>query len=211
MFFNVEQLKQPLTELDFVFFDTETTGISFDKGHDLIEIALVRTKDTEIVDVYESRIKPVRLGQRVRISPDAMAVHGIMDWELDKAPTFEEVYPEVVKRLPENAILIAHNAPFDLRFLKGKMTECKLAMPENTTLCSLKLSRAMYPEQKHSLEVLRDRYAVKAADDAHSALGDTRALVEIFFKLIYRGLDKFPVTLGDVVNRHGKPLSLQTV
>jgi DNA polymerase III epsilon subunit family exonuclease len=107
-----------LTDITFVAFDTETTGL-FPIRHRLVEIGAVhfRLDDHELA-TFEQLIDP-----QIPIPREVQQVHGITDTMVRGQSTVEQVLPRFIEFLgPCDTILLAHNAPFDLGFLAIALT-----------------------------------------------------------------------------------------
>jgi len=125
-----------LRSLDYVVVDLETTGGSAFGGHRITEVAAVRMRgDGTLVEEYSTLVNPDRpippfITRLTRITP-AMAA---------QAPRFGEVAEEV-RRVVSGAVFVAHNAPFDWRFLS---TELEWALGEplrGRVICTVRLAR----------------------------------------------------------------------
>ena len=100
-----------------IFLDTETTGLSFQEGHKIVEIACIETKDLVATGkVFHRLINPKR-----DIPLDAFKVHGFSKEFLSDKGTFEEVADDFLDFINGKKIII-HNAPFDLSFLNGELS-----------------------------------------------------------------------------------------
>ena len=97
-----------------VVVDVETTGLSAAFGDRICEIGLVRARGDAILDTYQTLVNPQR-----PISPGARRVNGLSDAELQPAPLFASIADQVLARI-DGAMLVCHNAPFDLGFLEAE-------------------------------------------------------------------------------------------
>ena len=96
-----------------IFLDTETTGLSFNEGHKIVEIACVETKDLiSTGKVFHKLINPKR-----DIPNEAFQIHGFSSEFLKDKQTFREIADEFLSFIKDKNIII-HNAPFDLSFFK---------------------------------------------------------------------------------------------
>jgi len=147
--------------------DVETTGM-YGLRDRIIEIGIVRVEKGKVVRTYKTLINP-----QTRLSPFIERLTGISSRELETAPLFSEV-TETLVTLFDGALFVAHNARFDYSFIK---TEFKRAgIPFSApTLCTVRLSRRLYPEHKsHGLEAIIERFQLpakrhhRAYDDAYS-------------------------------------------
>jgi len=152
---------------DMVFVDLETTGL--DPGRDrVIEVGIIRISDGEIIESFNSLVNP-----QCEIPPTVKKITGIKKHDLLKAPVFNEVIGEV-QRMTRNAIFVAHNADFDYTFLENEFSrlERTFALPR---LCTVKLSRELYPDFiSHNLDSISRRFEI-AIDNRHRAMDDALA------------------------------------
>ncbi|MFC4062727.1 exonuclease domain-containing protein [Planomonospora corallina] len=159
----------------YVVVDVETTGFSPAKGDRICEIALVSLDESgETADEWHSLINPLR-------NTGASHIHGITDEMVAGAPVIEEVLDEVWQRIA-GRVLVAHNAPFDLRFLK--------VLPGShwvtETLCTQRLAPEFLPHGKWTLAACCERAGIPLRN-AHSALADARATAELLRHFMRRG------------------------
>ncbi|MDE2290689.1 MAG: 3'-5' exonuclease, partial [Elusimicrobia bacterium] len=104
----------PLAAVSFAFVDTETTGLSPRSGGRVCEVGIVVTKGGREVKRFQSLVNP-----DCPISCGAMMVHGITDEMVEQEPCFKELAGEVAECL-QGSVFVAHNAPFDVGFLKAE-------------------------------------------------------------------------------------------
>ena len=168
-----------------VVLDTETTGISPEKGHRIIEVGCIELINRSLTgNHFHHYVNPER-----EIDEGAQRVHGItLDFLQDK-PLFAEIAGDLFDFL-DGAELIIHNAPFDLKFLDSEYNFLKqYAKPfrENFSVVdTLKLARTMYPGQRNNLDALCKRLEVdNSSRDLHGALLDSEILAEVYLKLTY--------------------------
>lgn len=167
-----------LSEAIFVAFDTETTGLS-PYSH-VVEVGAVKFKGNHIVDTFCHLVKPP-----VPIPAVATKIHGITNEMVKEKDGFEVVGRGFLKFI-EGAILIAHNAPFDLKVLTVELKRCGLPVPGNTVIDTKRLSRAFFPElPSHSLPYLRKVWG-SPISKAHRALLDARNVAYIFLRMLYK-------------------------
>jgi DNA polymerase III subunit epsilon len=154
-----------------IFYDTETTGIRFDKDK-IIEIAAYdKTTDR----TFSRLVNP-----KMAIPPEATAIHNISDEMVKDAPTFDIIAQEFIEFCTPNSVLIAHNNDnFDKPFLETEFRNAGVEMPAWSYLDSLKWARKYRNDlPKHSLQFLREAYGIPA-NQAHRALDDVVVLSEI--------------------------------
>ena len=164
----------------YVVFDFETTGLSPYRGGRVIEIGAVRIENGRVLDEYHSFVNP-----GVEISRAAQQVHGISTEMLEAEPEPMEVFPCFL-RFIEGAVLVAHNASFDMGFLRMELRNLN-AECDNPHLCTLKISRKLFPGLKnYRLETVA-RHLVRPLPDNyrfHRALDDAHLTAKIWLKII---------------------------
>jgi len=154
------------------FFDVETTGLSPWYGDRICEIALVRCQGEEIVDSFDSLLNPERA-----LSPGAARVNGLKDSDLIAAPRFSEVAGRVMA-LAEDAVIVCHNAPFDLGFLSSELGRINQQFPAVLTLDTLRIARAYFAFRSNSLGSIAGELRIDAGS-AHRALDDALTTREV--------------------------------
>jgi DNA polymerase-3 subunit epsilon len=127
-----------LTSTRFVVLDVETTGLSPQVGHRIIEIGAVCLENGIETCAFHSLINC-----GCKIPPAAQRVHGICEAMLCNQPPPTSVYPEF-HRFIKGAVLIAHNARFDISFLRNEFDRQQLPLI-NDSRCTLELSRRCLP------------------------------------------------------------------
>lgn len=194
-----------LDELDYVVFDTETTGLNPSKGDGIVQISGVRlVKGGLTGEEFDSLVNP-----GIPIPPASIRFHGITDDMVDGAPAVAEALRSF-REFAEGAVLVAHNAAFDMKFLKLR-EDATGAVFDNPVLDTLLVSYILQPDHGvHTLDAIAARFGVSIADDVrHTALGDARATAEIFVKMLpvlqRRGLE----TLGQVIEASDRVLHIR--
>ena len=168
-----------LRTLDYVVFDTETTGLKPSQGDEIVSIGAVRIVNGRILtgETFSRLVNPRR-----PIPAESIQFHGITDAMVADAPPIEVVLPQFKTFAAESA-LIAHNAAFDLKFLKLKEDQSGVRF-DNVPLDTLLISAFLFPEfEDHSLDALADRLGINIAE-RHTALGDAMTTAAIFVKLL---------------------------
>jgi DNA polymerase III subunit epsilon len=160
----------------FAVIDVETTGFSPAAGDRVVEIAIARVDaQGRIQDEYATLVNPGR-----DVGP--VFVHGISNSEVLDAPTFAEIAGEVLDRM-DGAVVVAHNASFEERFLAAEFGRMGVALPLNPALCSLWLARRTMRTPNHKLTTLA-RAAGLSTVDAHTALADVRTVAALLPRML---------------------------
>lgn len=181
-----------LSDLTFVVFDTETTGLMPERGDEVCQIAAYRVTGGKLrpSEHFDTLVNP---GRHIPLA--STNVHGITDEMVVDAPDFIDVGRRF-HRFAENAVLVAHNAPFDMAFLYKHQDAMGLRF-DHPILDTVLLSAVVYGQtEQHSLDALADRLHVTIPDeDRHTARGDAFATADILTKLIpllrARGIETF--------------------
>ncbi len=166
-----------------IVLDTETTGISPQDGHRIIEIGCVELVDRQYTGHdFHHYLNPER-----DIDAEALSVHGIsMDMLRDK-PRFADIAQAFIDYI-RGAELLIHNAPFDVGFLDHELAllpECPGTVADFATITdTLELARKQHPGARNSLDALCKRYGVDATErTVHGALLDARLLGDVYLAM----------------------------
>lgn len=166
-----------------IVLDTETTGLSIEQGHRIIEIGCLEIVDRRLTGrEFHRFLNPDR-----DIDEGAEAVHGISRADLENQPRFPEIVDEFLTFL-EGAEIVAHNADFDIGFLDHELRLMKHSKPaigeHAAVLDTLSLARELHPGQRNSLDALCKRYDVDASKrDVHGALIDAELLARVYLAM----------------------------
>lgn len=174
-----EQDNRPLASLAYTVFDTETTGLQPSEGDEIVSIGAARIVNGRLLEheVFEQLIDPKRL-----MSAEASRITGIESSMLVGQPTIDKVLP-AFRDFCEDTVLVAHNAAFDLRFLRLKEQSTGVAFTQ-PVLDTLLLSAVIHPHMdSHGLEAIAERLGVSAIG-RHTALGDAIMTSEVFLRMI---------------------------
>jgi DNA polymerase III subunit epsilon len=173
--------------LEYVIVDVETTGGSWGHGHRVTEIAAQRVSGAGIVlDEFRTLVNPERP------IPSFISALTNITWDMvSDAPRFGEVAGEV-GRVLGGAVFVAHNAPFDWRFVGAELDRAGVPLT-GSSLCTVRLARKVVPEvRSRSLDSLTDFFNI-AVTQRHRAYGDVVATTELFRRLLSR-LDDLEIT-----------------
>lgn len=180
---------------DFVFLDTETTGLSPDNGDKICEIAILRTKGPKITDEFFTLVNP-----GISMPIGALRIHGISDDMVKGAPRFIDISIRI-KNMLEGAVLVAHNASFDLGFLFSEFRNINISKPRNDVFDTLKIARKYYNFPRNSLASIANLLGIKT-HGLHRAYSDamvTKHIFEYFVKDLTARRYGF-VTLDEILN-----------
>jgi len=190
-----------LSDLSFVVFDTETTGLSPRGGDEIVQIAGLRIVNGRILhgETFDTLVDPGR-----SIPAASTRVHHISEDMVAGAPDITGAG----KRFHDfcrGAVLVAHNAPFDLAFLRLK-EEVIGRRFDNPVLCTVLMSAGLFDHSgQHTLDALCDRFGVHIPPEArHTAMGDAVATAEVFIRMLSMLEAKGVTTLGGAIAEEGR-------
>lgn len=173
---------RPLDLLDYVVFDTETTGLSPETGDRIVSIAGVRVRAGVVRrgETFDALVNPGR-----GVPAGSTRFHGITDAMVEDAPPLDVVLPAFL-RFAGGAVLAGHEVSFDLHFLA--LESRRLGLPPlpagRGVLDTLLLSEVVHgPLERHGLNAVAERLGV-VIRGRHSALGDALATAEVLLRLV---------------------------
>ena len=192
----------PLHQATFVIVDLETTGASPKKGAAITEIGAVKVKHGQYLGNFESFVNPL-----APIPEYITEMTGITDLMLAKAPVIDEILPAFLEFAgsADETIIVAHNAPFDLSFLKSAAKELDLSWPKYKTLDTVTIARQVLSKEdvpNCKLSTLAQFFGT-ITEPNHRALDDAKATTEILHGLIER-LGSFKVNTVDSLMEFAK-------
>lgn len=162
----------------FAFLDVETTGLSAWFGDRICEIGIERVHRNEIQDSLSTLINPQR-----GISPGAARVNGLTDDDVRDAPLFAKI-AERTESLLADAVIVCHNAPFDLGFIDNEFSRLGKNFLAPQVIDTLELARQYFYFHSNSLGSIAQELAIPTPN-AHRALGDvitTRRILQHFLR-----------------------------
>ncbi|MDH4109361.1 MAG: DNA polymerase III subunit epsilon [Gammaproteobacteria bacterium] len=166
-----------------IVLDTETTGLSTEQGHRIIEIGCIELVNRRFTGrEYHRFLNPER-----EIDEGAEAVHGISLADLKGQPRFSDIAGELLEFI-HGAELVIHNAEFDVGFLEHELRLMDHPRPRisdhSLVLDTLSLARELHPGQRNSLDALCKRYEVDSSRrDLHGALIDAELLARVYLAM----------------------------
>ncbi|WP_423302513.1 PolC-type DNA polymerase III [Deferribacter thermophilus] len=194
-------MNKDITSYKFTVVDTETTGLTPYKGAKLVEIGAVRIDEGLKINLergFSTLINPEK-----PIPYSAYKIHKINDDMVRHAPTIEKVLPHFSNYV-ENTVFVAHNAPFDFKFIDYFYKACRLSCPLIAVLDTIKIAKRVIPGLKsYSLDSLINYFNLKIelpGTYRHRAIFDAIHTAFIFKKLVTIEKNKKGLlTLGDLV------------
>jgi len=182
---SLDQLDRSLSETTFVVLDLETSGGSPNLGAHITEIGAVKIRGGEIVGQFQTFINP-----GTPIPYFITALTGITDEMVNEAPRINEAFPTLLEFLgSENeTVFVAHNAPFDLSFLKAAAVLHEFRWPKFVVIDTAKFARRVLSREEVSdckLGTLANFFSATVSP-THRALDDALATVDVLHGLIGR-------------------------
>ena len=174
-----------LAEVTFIVLDLETTGASPTTGCAITEIGAIAIRGGEILEEFSSFVNP-----QVALPEYIVNLTGITDEMLIGAPPINEVFPDFIEFIDrhEHVHLVAHNAPFDIGFLKAAAAQLSHIWPKYEVIDTVKLARRVIERseiENYKLGTLSQFFNTKALPN-HRALDDVKTTVEVLHRLIER-------------------------
>ena len=164
-----------------IFLDTETTGLSPNDKHKIVEIACIETNDlTPTKKIFHKVINPQR-----DVPDGAYKIHGFSTEFLKGKETFDKVAVEFLDFIKDKKIII-HNASFDLGFLNYELKLIrKNEIKKDNVIDSLEVARSKFPGTSNSLDALCRRFGIDLSRRVkHNALLDCELLREVYINLL---------------------------
>ena len=165
-----------------IVFDTETTGFNYDSGDRLIEIGAV-----ELINhiptgrIYHQYINPER-----DVPEEAVKVHGLTYDFLKNYPKLSEIAQDFIDFVGDDAILVAHNASFDINFINYEFKHKGFKTYSwDKVIDTLEIARSKFPGSRNNLDALCRRFNIdNSSRTKHGALLDAELLAEVYLELL---------------------------
>ena len=184
-----------LAEITFIVLDLETTGASPTNGCAITEIGAIAVRGGEVLEEFSTFVNP-----QVALPEYIINLTGITDEMLTGAPLIDEVYPDFIHFIDrhKDVHLVAHNAPFDIGFLKAAASALSHDWPKYEVIDTVKLARRVIDRSEianYKLGTLSQFFDTKALPN-HRALDDVKTTVEVLHRLIERlaGFEVFDIS-----------------
>jgi DNA polymerase III subunit epsilon len=188
-----DDLGTPLCDVTFCIVDLETTG--GDCGTDLItEIGVVKVRGGDVLGTFQTMVNPGRA-----IPPMVTMLTGITESMVHTAPRIESVLPTFLEFIGD-AVLVAHNARFDIRFLNAALTRSDRPLLRNTVIDTLALARRLLRDEVPDcrLDTLARRFGLQHRP-THRALADALATTDLLHVLLEQAATFGVMGLDDLV------------
>lgn len=179
-----------------IVFDTETTGLSPDSGHRIVEIGAIELiNHLPTGKTYHQYINPER-----DVPEEVVAVHGLTEDFLKNYPTFREVADQFIEFIADDGFLVAHNASFDMKFVNYQLKQIGYdEISQNRVIDTLDIARKKFPGAKNNLDALCRRFSIDNSSRVkHGALLDSELLAEVYLELLGGAEPSMLVTEEDV-------------
>ena len=180
-----EVAERTLSETTFAVLDLETSGGSPRFGAGITEIGVVKVKGGQVLGTFQSFVDP---GHSVPVFITQLT--GISDEMLISAPFIDEILPILFEFLgsADETVVVAHNSPFDLSFLKAASKTHEIDWPNYLTVDTARLARAVLDRDEVlncKLSTLAKFFGASTTPN-HRALDDALATVDVLHGLIER-------------------------
>jgi DNA polymerase-3 subunit epsilon len=192
---SLDDLGTPLVDVEFAVLDLETTGGS-PADDRITEVGVVKVRGGQVTGTFQTLVNPGR-----SIPPMIVALTGISDGMVAGSEPIEVVLPCLLEFIGQ-AVIVAHNSAFDLRFLQANLERHGYARLANRTVCTARLARRVLPRD----EVPNVRLATLASYlrastvPCHRALTDAKATVDVLHALLERAGSFGVLALEDLLD-----------
>lgn len=183
----------------FIAFDTETTGM-WAPINRIVEIGAIKfTLNHGEIASFDRLVNPEK-----EIPDDVIQVHGITNEDVKDAPTIKPVLDEFMQFCEPGAIMIAHNAPFDISFVAGELKRHDMEFGRNMIIDTIEIYKKYFPDlASYSLLNLVKRFGISSSQD-HRALSDARFVYILFRKAaeIFHNIDSIDGFRKEISHYH---------
>ncbi len=170
--------------------DLETTGLSF-RTEKITEIGVMKIQGGKVLDSFSCFVNPEK-----PIPQKVVEVTNITDDMVRNAETIEQVFPKLLDFIGDS-VLVAHNADFDIGFLKYNATQLGYTL-DNTYIDTLRLAKDLFPDfKKYKLGMIAEKLGIEV-EVAHRALDDVDTTVKVFHVMLDMLKEKGATTVEDM-------------
>jgi DNA polymerase III epsilon subunit family exonuclease len=178
-------MKRNLKDVPFVVVDLETTGGAPFGGSEITEFGAVKICGGEVISEFSTFVRTDG-----SIPQFIVEMTGITDEMIADSPSIDTIFPQFIDWVgPHNqTVLIAHNAPFDMSFLKAAALKLDYPWPKYLVLDTVKIARATIDRDEvpnYKLSTLAQFFNTQV-QPTHRALDDAKTTVEIFHRILER-------------------------
>ena len=162
--------------MKLAFIDTETTGL--EPGSRVIEVAIIVTDiGGEIIDTFETLINP-----EMPIPPSVTSVNNITDAMVADAPILSDAMSLLWSRIPTDAVMVAHYAPFDVGMLNYASQRAGIAIDQGRPVIdTFAMAKSNGATKTNSLDALVEYYGIQRRGTAHRAMCDVQAMMDYYW------------------------------
>jgi DNA polymerase III subunit epsilon len=191
---SLDDLGAPLIDVEFAVLDLETTGGSPATDR-ITEVGVVKVRGGEVTGTFHTLVNP-----RMPIPPMITALTGITDAMVANCEPIEVVLPCLLEFL-RDAVIVAHNASFDMRFLQAALKAHAYPRLESQTVCTARLARVLLPRDEVPNVKLATlaRYLRAGTQPCHRAFTDAKATVDVLHALLERAASFGVLALNDLM------------
>jgi DNA polymerase-3 subunit epsilon len=186
-----------VADLPLTFVDVETTGLDIEQGDRVCEVALLKVHRGQERMRWSCLVHPGRA-----MSPRATGINGITDHMLATAPRFE-CLASTLSPLLHDTVFIAHNAQFDVRFLRHEFNLAQQELPSLAVVDTLALAQAWYRFPHNSLQAIAECFGLSNTV-RHRALADVLTTWQIWQRFIAERETGGPLTLTHMMHPHDR-------
>ncbi len=203
----LQDFGRPLNEITFLVIDLETTGGAPHLGAGITEIGAVKVRAGEVLGEFKTFIDPQH-----PVPAYITDLTGITDEMVFQSPTIAQIFPSLLEFIgsPEETVLVAQNAPFDLSFLTFAARTHGFDWPRYPVLDTAIIARKVLSRDEVSnckLGTLAEFFGTQTTPN-HRALDDARATVDVFHGLLER-LGSHDIYTLEELNNFGKKVKKQ--
>lgn len=177
-----------ISEQTFCVMDTETTGLNYKKGDQIIQIGAVKVNNNNVIKdkTYDQLIDP-----EIGIPAESTLIHGIKTEDVVNKPKIREIEHEFSNFIGSD-VIVGHNIDFDYGFIKNTMpfSELNIKFKTNPVIDTLSLSIGLFPELKsYDLTFLCESFQIHK-EKRHTALGDSLMTAELLIILLKKSKEQ---------------------